>query len=153
MARIRDTVVTKEDFPVPNILETVEHVVVVMFENRSLDTMLGWLYPNGSFPGTVLPVGSSPQFDGVQMNMSNPSKFGAPVHVTPSTSSSTVPDPDPQETFINVTEQLLGPTSAAGGSASIPMQGFVINYQTTSASDESQVMQFTARLNYPCWRR
>ena len=141
MPRIRDTVVIKEDFSVPNILENIEHVVVVMFENRSLDTMLGWLYPNGSLPGKVLPAGSSSQFDGVQMSMSNPSKSGVPVPVTSSATSSTVPDPDPQETFDNVTEQLLGPTPAPGASPSIPMQGFVINYQTTSASDDSQVMQ------------
>jgi len=124
-----------------NILENVEHIVVVMFENRSLDTMLGWLYPNDSLPATILPVGSSPQFNGVQLAMSNPSKSGTQVHVTTSTTSSTVPAPDPQETFDNVTAQLLGPGADAAGDPWPPMQGFVVDYQTTSTTDESQVMQ------------
>ncbi|RFU49205.1 alkaline phosphatase family protein [Paraburkholderia sp. DHOC27] len=133
----------------PNILENVEHVVVVMFENRSLDTMLGWLYPAGSTPSTVLPAGSSAQFDGVQASMSNPSKTGAAVPVTTAAASSTVPNPDPQETFDNVTQQILGPASAIGGSPPTPMQGFVINYQTTTATDATQVMQCHSTAQLP----
>ncbi|MEX3582765.1 MAG: hypothetical protein VB137_09335 [Burkholderia sp.] len=43
----------------PNTLkQRVKHLVVVIFENRSLGTMLGWLYPDGEAPLTVLPPGS-----------------------------------------------------------------------------------------------
>ncbi|MEX3613187.1 MAG: alkaline phosphatase family protein, partial [Burkholderia gladioli] len=105
-----------------------------MFENRSLDTMLGWLYPDGELPLTVLPPGSSPYFDGLRPDMANPSGSGAAVLVTPAVANSRVPDPDPQETFVNVTEQIFGPPLA-------PMHGFVLNYETTDTSDASQVMQ------------
>ena|GEM_PF-6356882 len=29
------------------MLSQIDHVIVVMFENRSFDTMFGWLYANG----------------------------------------------------------------------------------------------------------
>ena len=124
-----------------NNLDKVKHIVVVMFENRSLDTMLGWLYSNGNQPGLVLPVGSSPAFDGVDLTMSNPSRSGMQIHVTESASGATVPNPDPQETFDNVTQQILGASAGAPGVPPSPMQGFVVNYQTTSTADASQVMQ------------
>ncbi|MEX3611885.1 MAG: hypothetical protein VB124_02430 [Burkholderia sp.] len=44
---------------VPNTLkQRVKHLVVVIFENRSLGTMLGWLYPDGEPLLTVRPPGS-----------------------------------------------------------------------------------------------
>lgn len=122
------------------ILQNIKHIVVVMFENRSFDTMLGYLYPDGTTTGPVLPAGSSRTFDGVKPGMSNPSKTGAAVPVSSPTTSSTVPDPDPQETFSNVTQQILGPDNAPDAPWP-PMQGFVVNYQTTSTTDPSQVMQ------------
>jgi phospholipase C len=122
------------------ILDKVKHVVVVMFENRSLDTFLGWLYPDGERPKAVLPEGSSPYFDGVTPEMSNPSCSGEPVFVTRSTANVRVPDPDPQETFTNVDQQIFGSNDNAMPSPS-RMQGFVRNYQTTSTPDPSQIMQ------------
>jgi phospholipase C len=123
----------------PAILPNVKHIVVVMFENRSLDVMLGRLYPDGSLPEHVLPAGSSPGFDGIQPGMTNPSQSGAPVPVTYPVESFTAPDPDPQETFDNVSEQILGPSGSQPPWA--PMSGFVVNYETTSTQDPSQVMQ------------
>ena len=111
-----------------------------MFENRSLDTMLGWLYANGDMPGTVLPAGSAPAFDGLKPDMSNPSSSGASVSVSTTTVNSRIPDPDPQETFDNVTAQILGPQNVSTA-ALLPMQGFVLNYQTTATQDPSQVLQ------------
>ena len=35
------------------ILSPIKHIVVVMFENRSLDHMLGGLYPSGSAPSAA----------------------------------------------------------------------------------------------------
>ena len=31
-------------------MENIEHVVVLMFENRSFDNLLGWLYDNQTNP-------------------------------------------------------------------------------------------------------
>ena len=46
--------------------QAFDHLVVVMFENRSFDNILGWLYPVGE-----LPAGAS--FDGLhQGSYSNP---------------------------------------------------------------------------------
>jgi phospholipase C len=121
---------------VPTILPNLKHIVVVMFENRSFDTVLGWLYDGGA-PNVVLPPGSSPKFDGLDPSMSNPTQAGQPVGVTRSAASYTVPDPDPKETFANVTQQLLG----ANDDVPAPMQGFVANYQMTSTTDPTHVMQ------------
>ena len=125
-------------------LSKINHLVVVMFENRSLDNMLGWLYPTGAIPQVALPPGSAPLFDGLVAGMSNPSNFGGgpgnPVAVTPSAATTTVPDPDPQETYSNVSFQAYGP-DAPGATPRFPMQGFVVNYATTATTDAGQIMQ------------
>ncbi|AIO69627.1 alkaline phosphatase family protein [Burkholderia oklahomensis] len=127
------------------ILENVGHVVVVMFENRSFDTMLGWLYPPGTQPAHVLPARSSPQFDGLKPGMSNPSKAGKAIPVTREAANSVIPDP--QETFVNVTSQILGPNDA--NVPWPPMQGFVVNYETTQTTDPSHVMQCHSTAQLP----
>ena len=33
--------------PVGDMLDTFDHVVVLMLENRSFDNVLGYMYPNG----------------------------------------------------------------------------------------------------------
>ncbi len=130
-----------------SILPTVEHLVVVMFENRSLDNMLGGLYPSGAGPSVVLPSGSAADFDGLRSGLSNPASAAyfsggasALVPVASSVASPTVPDPDPQETWVNVTYQLYGPQGEVAD-PKWPMQGFVVNYATTSTSEPGQIMQ------------
>ncbi|CAB3791130.1 alkaline phosphatase family protein [Pararobbsia alpina] len=129
------------------ILDQIEHVVVVMLENRSLDTLLGWLYAQGERPNVVLPAGSPATFDGLRPDMWNPSDPGfynggptAQVFVKQSASQPTVPDPDPQETFDNVTYQIFGPGPVSPLTPNT-MKGFVINYATTSTQDASQVLE------------
>lgn len=129
------------------ILPQIEHIVVVMLENRSLDNMLGWLYADGSAPAVVLPNASPRQFDGLHANFWNPANSGyfsgdppQQVLVGRGTASGNIPDPDPEETFENVTYQLYGPQGAAA-MPSWPMQGFVVNYATTATCDASQIMQ------------
>jgi phospholipase C len=129
------------------ILSAVEHIVVVMFENRSLDNMLGGLYPTGTTPSVVLPRGSAAGFDGLHAGLWNPANADyfsggstASVPVAMSVTSSTVPNPDPQETFANVTYQLYGPQGAVPN-PTWPMQGFAVNYASTATQDPSQIMQ------------
>ena len=118
-------------------MQNIKHVVVVMFENRSFDTMLGGLYTNGSCPIHFLPAASAEHpFDGLTAGLSNPTRAGGTIAATMPASTATLPDPDPQETFTNVRIQLLG--NAAGAA---PMSGFVQDYETTSTTDASQVMQ------------
>jgi phospholipase C len=83
-----------------------DHVVVIMFENRSFDHMLGWLYP----PGEV-PLGQS--FDGLhQGSYSNPGESGedvaAHVYSGPTDQIMAQPDPDPGEFYPHVNTQLFG---------------------------------------------
>ena len=133
-----------------NILPQVKNIVVVMLENRSLDNMCGWLYYNPApapQPSLYLPAGSSPSFNGLNAGMWNPSNVtyfgGQPAVQIPvgnGTASTTVPDPDPEETFNNITYQLFGP-EAPGTSPTWPNQGFVVNYENAAASTANQIMQ------------
>jgi phospholipase C len=101
------------------ILSQIEHVVVVMFENRSFDTIFGWLDTNGAQqPTQYLPASPSPKpFDGLSRNLFNPQtaayfngqdqdKLWGPFDKATSTVN---PNPDPLEDFTNVNYQLFGP--------------------------------------------
>jgi phospholipase C len=132
----------------PAILGQIEHIVVVMLENRSLDNVCGWLYSSGTPPSLFLPAGSRAAFDGLDASIFNPSnsdyfRGAAPIRVpvVHGTTRSTVPDPDPEETFSNVTWQIYGPDGVSPNPAH-PMQGFVLNYALAAgATDEAQIMQ------------
>ena len=83
-----------------------DHVVVVMFENRSFDHMLGWLYESGQEP-------AGQTFDGLhQGSYSNPGESGeaVPAHVYsgPTDQIMAQPDPDPGEFYPHVNTQLFG---------------------------------------------
>jgi phospholipase C len=89
-----------------NVLDTFEHVVVLMLENRSFDNLLGYLYPSGQ------------KFEGVDgMDLSNPIppewRFGAVTKV-PVTRITDInfatfcpPYPDPGEDYPHVNTQLF----------------------------------------------
>ena len=85
--------------------EALDHVVVVMFENRSFDNLLGRLYQ----PGEV------PSFEGVLgAELSNPipawAEHGADRMVVPYqvAQDMNTPDPDPGEEYQHVNTQLFG---------------------------------------------
>lgn len=110
----------------------IEHIVVVMFENRSFDNLLGGLYP------------SSANFDGLTGSETNPMNPYSPgsdsVQVWQGSSgidTMIMPFPDPNESFIDMTQQLFGCdwANATGASTSITptMDGFVWNYLTAPA--------------------
>jgi len=109
-----------------------DHVVVVMFENRSFDNLLGWLYRDDE-----IPAGSS--FDGLhQGDYSNPAPHGHPdvkAHVY--TGSTDVimssPQPDPGEAYPHVNTQFFGTVDAELHNtppvgAKPTMKGFVTDY-------------------------
>jgi phospholipase C len=101
----------------------IEHVVVLMLENRSFDSMLGMLYPSdGTFDGLT----------GQETNI----HAGQIVSVWKSSSldstAACIPDPDPGELFADMNEQLFGqPTQPLAG----PMSGFATNYMAQPKSD------------------
>lgn len=135
------------------ILPQLKHIVVVMFENRSFDNFCGWLYADGEQPKVFLPEGSPKTYDGLRPDLSNPSSFTPPmqpVAVAKGTDSFTVPDPDPEETFDNVTEQLYGPDGVSPNPR-FPTQGFVVNYEKTKSGDPNQIMQTYTPEQLPVW--
>lgn len=101
-------------------LDRIEHVVVLMLENRSFDSMLGGLYPGRT------------DFDGLKGTEFNPDADGVPVRVWTSAATveaaMSVPDPDPGELWTDITMQLYGSVALPVPSIAT-MSGFVRNYQ------------------------
>src|SRR6185503_11159385 len=96
----RQTLYTAKETAMTTPLDTFEHVVVLMLENRSFDNILGYLYQNGVPPGK--------QFAGVVGdNLTNPDENGNPVPVSIGTDFHQ-PYPDPGEEFDHITAQLYG---------------------------------------------
>jgi phospholipase C len=119
-------------------LSKIEHVVVLMLENRSFDDMLGRLYPK------------SDVFDGLSGSESNPGLDGQPVFVNnvPGTTPEILsyPDPNPGEHWADINEQIFRAPKPAH-SASPTMDGFVKNYMSRedrppSEYDPKQIMHY-----------
>src|SRR5215813_1210290 len=98
-------------------LGQIDHIVVLMLENRSFDSMLGKLYPK------------SATFDGLDGTEQNPDSNGVPVQVWSSTgtdeSTMRIPDPDPGELWTDINTQLLGMPNVRSPAPIPTMDGFV----------------------------
>jgi len=98
----------------------VEHVVVLMLENRSFDCMLGRLYPD------------RPDFDGLRGGESNPwHREDGSIEQVPAwndesitADAACIPNPDPGELFDDMTMQIFG----LHPDGRPRMNGFVDNY-------------------------
>ena len=92
-------------------LTAIDHIVVLMLENRSFDHMLGFLYASS---GNVSPAGQP--FDGLSGTESNKDGTGkaVPVFKIQSTSSNAyfMPGADPGEGYSATNSQLFGTTTA-----------------------------------------
>lgn len=101
------------------LADCIEHIVVLMLENRSFDSMLGALYPK------------SASFDGLSGNESNPLQGGTDIsvcrNILTDPASMSIPTPDPGELWTDINMQLFG---LAGKPNDQPpaMNGFVNNY-------------------------
>jgi phospholipase C len=131
--------------PRPEALKGIDHVVVLMLENRSFDNLLGWLYDEAEPP-------RGQRFEGLRSDMWCPlanvdadgvpftekvyvRKNGAPAkrglrgRPQPTEADFRLPDPDPGEGFVDTNEQLFGHTRVADLYPPEPAnQGFVDNY-------------------------
>ena len=94
-------------------LDKIQHIVVLMLENRSFDSMAGWLYdPANQPPFDKVPAGQS--FNGLSgKELSNPIPayaHGAENKVVPvgRGGDATHPNPDPGEDYPHVNTQLFG---------------------------------------------
>ena len=109
-------------------LSSVNHVVVLMLENRSFDHMLGYLYP-----GNATPAGQP--FEGLAGTESNPDGSGNQVTVFPIEPSTAnayfMPGADPGEGYMATNDQLYGSDTAPASGTVAPMTGFVTDYAYT----------------------
>jgi phospholipase C len=123
-----------------NQLGRIEHIVVLMLENRSFDNLLGWLYD----PANPAPFNQPPpaNFEGLYgKNLSNPTSDGRTIPAGKGTDL-TAPNPDPGEPYQDVYAQIYGQkqTLYAKDVPPVPptpcnMQGFVYNYELKNASN------------------
>jgi phospholipase C len=130
-----------------NFLNDIEHVVVVMMENRSFDSVLGWLYEDSNnFPPHNIPEKAQPTFDGLLPNTFSNMHDGRKVFAShpptpwpPKFNASLVPDPDPHEEFDHITNQVFGTRSLPPGAVAT-MTGFLSDYADLTESP-AQIMQ------------
>lgn len=102
----------------------IQHVVVLMLENRSFDNLLGTF------------TASTPGFNGLKGAESN--RIGNQVYRArsdlPGGGSYTIPTPDPGESYIDITQQLFFPREWRDAAAPA-MGGFANNYAIQPPSD------------------
>jgi phospholipase C len=135
-----------------NGMSNIDHVVVLMLENRSFDNLLGWLYGPGNPPSQVLggKAGDPPFFGltaGSYWNPSNASFFGgAPavkVFATEGTTGGspfTVPDTDPEEDFDDMNFQIFGTETPVENQVAT-MLGFLVNYAKKNSTNPAPLME------------
>jgi phospholipase C len=112
-----------------NQLSSINHIVVLMLENRSFDHMLGLLY---SANGNVSPAGQP--FEGLTGQESNPGTAGSPVTVYSIQPTNNyayyTPGADPGEGYSATNSQLFGTTTAPNPPVATN-NGFVTDFSYT----------------------
>jgi phospholipase C len=111
----------------PNLLSSINHVVVLMLENRSFDHMLGYLYANQANS----PAGQP--FEGLKGTESNPGSSGSvTVFKIDGTDPNAylMPGADPGEGYDATNSQLFG-TKTAPVPPNAPNNGFVNDFSYT----------------------
>lgn len=112
--------------------KNIEHVVVLMLENRSFDSLLGWLYEQGK-PALNIPAAEpGDEFRGLQSvdlaKFRNTALNGTlTVEPTRGVQGFSVPDVDPGEEFDHVTTQFFGVPDPAPD-APITMTGVLADF-------------------------
>jgi phospholipase C len=113
----------------PNLLSSINHIIVLMLENRSFDHMLGLLY---SASGNVSSTGQP--FEGLTGEESNPGTDGSAVPVfaiAPANPNAYfMPGADPGEGYSATNSQLFGSATAPDPPVATN-NGFVTNFSYT----------------------
>lgn len=138
-----------------NIQKKIDHVVVLMMENRSFDNLMGWLYESEQ-PKHFLPPNSPEpvkRFNGLAgINYSNPldlHKPGSAINVSKGVEDFRVPNPDPNEDFKYMNRQLFGLDIDKNKEGWLPktegskpgMKGFLADYVTAKCSSKKIALQ------------
>jgi phospholipase C len=110
-------------------LSSVNHIVLLMLENRSFDHMLGFLYADS---GNISPTGAA--FEGLEGTESNPDANGVSVPVSKINASQPnayyMPGADPGEGYSATNSQLFGSVTAPTPPIAAN-QGFVTDFNYT----------------------
>jgi len=133
----------------PGPIDKIDHVVVLVLENRSFDNLLGWLYAPGNQPSRNIPSLGSPTYAGLTEGTywntpvameHDTAPESARVYAGKVSGSDRVPDPDPSEVCSSFVEGMFGTKAPAAGA--VPnMWGFLQNYTITAGSDKAgQIM-------------
>ncbi|MBO0805111.1 MAG: hypothetical protein J2P25_18800 [Nocardiopsaceae bacterium] len=120
-----------------NGLASIEHLVVLMLENRSFDHMLGFLYADA---GNKSPSGQP--YEGLTGKESNPDSSGNPVPVskiTPAVKNAYFqPGADPGEGYKATNDQLWGSDTAPASGTPSTNQGFVKDFAYTLGWEKNE---------------
>ena len=118
-------------------LENLQHIVVLMMENRSFDHMLGSLRADDA------------RINGLTGNESNTDTTNEPTKVSPQAEFQSQLDPDPDHAFDAVYQQLYYGTSGPPETPS--MNGFVQNYyaQQKDVSHSRKIMYYFPESKLP----
>jgi phospholipase C len=126
-------------------LAKIEHIVVLMLENRSFDSVLGTLYTK------------SDKFDGLDLNASNPLQGQPDVGVwgndKTDKESMSIPKPDPGESWDDMNIQLFG-LDGKPDAQPPAMNGFVNDYvrqtdEPAGSYDPKSVMHYYTQKQLP----
>jgi len=131
-----------------SVLPQIDTIVVLMLENRSLDTMLGWLHEGDSTIKIVPPESRPDHFDGIVPGMSNSigSKTYEPTRGFPGLGPQQwrVPRQDPAESIHNVADQMYadgeGNRRGRTWDDTAPMSGFAWDYLRMIPPSPADVM-------------
>jgi phospholipase C len=120
-----------------SLLQSIDHFVVVMLENRSFDHMLGFLYAD---QGNVSTAGQP--FEGLSGNERNSDGKGGQVAVfkiqPTDPHAYLMPGADPGEGYLNTNYQLFGSEQQPNPLVAATNQGFVTNFASTLAWESKQ---------------
>ncbi len=121
----------------PTGLDRLQHIVVLMMENRSFDHMLGSL------------AAVNPQIDGITSQLSNPDTTGAQIKPQPLADFQGQLDPDPDHHFPAVDLQIFGGNTSANRAPN--MQGFVKSYfnQQRDVKHSQKIMYYFPKEKLP----
>lgn len=141
-------------------MANIEHLVVLMLENRSLDNLLGWAWQEGE-PALLLPPENRAPYDGLTLESGGSGGSGHGTYWNPENlaffhgqapeklfiqrgaDDFTVPTPDPEEHFRHMTFQIFGPQPALPTTPNT-MRGFYLDYLDATGGDAGtakQIMQ------------
>ena len=131
----------------------IEHIVVLMLENRSFDNVFGWLYtPTNPAPFNREPPANFNSLYGKKLSNSAPN--GTPI--SPGKGQvPTDPYPDPGEPYEDVYEQLYNvpavdlKNTPAPPKAEPSMQGFVKNYARRNSQHPEIIMNCFTPITLP----